>query len=462
MEMPRIITVQGTFIKSDGTPETGSLEFYSKVYVVESDGETAMVPSVTRGDLDPLGQVHIELPATDDPAWSPNNWTYTLVMRLSGDFSSKEVVIPYNSPGAILSVSQLVPTYPSGNVSGNYIPLSAKGAPNGVATLDVNGKIPSAQLPASSGGAPDWSEVLNKPTTFTPSAHTHAVLDVTGLQAILDAKQAAGSYAPLSHVHAVANVTGLQAALDGKQASGDYATNTALTSGLAGKQSAGDYATNSALTSGLAGKQDVGDYVTQDDLDTKQDVGDYATNTALALKAPLASPTFTGTVSGVTKSMVGLGNVDNTADTAKPVSSAQLTALNLKANIASPTFTGTVSGISKAMVGLANVDNTSDAAKPVSTATQTALDGKAATSHTHTIANVTGLQTALDGKQATGNYATVTDISDLDTRLDAVEDMTPVVLAWNGTAYVEAPAARIYIGPSDPGATPDGSVWINY
>lgn len=58
--------------------------------------------------------------------------------------------------------------------------------------------------------------------------------------------------------------------------------------------------------------------------------------------AKLASPTFTGTVSGITKTMVGLGSVDNTADTAKPVSTAQQTALDLKANIASPTFTGTV------------------------------------------------------------------------------------------------------------------------
>ncbi len=102
-----------------------------------------------------------------------------------------------------------------------------------------------------------------------------------------------------------------------------------------------------------------------------------AQQTALDLKAPLASPTFTGTVSGITKAMVGLGNVDNTADTAKPVSSAQQTALNLKANLASPTFTGTVSGITSAMVGLGNVTNTSDANKPVSTAQQAALDLKA-------------------------------------------------------------------------------------
>lgn len=51
-------------------------------------------------------------------------------------------------------------------------------------------------------------------------------------------------------------------------------------------------------------------------------------------------------------------------------------ALAAKAPIASPTFTGTVSGITKSMVGLANVDNTSDTNKPISTATQSALDGK--------------------------------------------------------------------------------------
>jgi hypothetical protein len=97
---------------------------------------------------------------------------------------------------------------------------------------------------------------------------------------------------------------------------------------------------------------------------------------ALDLKAPLASPTFTGTVSGVTKSHVGLGNVDNTTDLNKPISTAMQTALDLKAPIASPTFTGTVSGITKSMVGLENVNNTADEDKPVSSATQDALDLK--------------------------------------------------------------------------------------
>ena len=61
----------------------------------------------------------------------------------------------------------------------------------------------------------------------------------------------------------------------------------------------------------------------------------------MALKAPIASPTFTGTVAGITKAMVGLTNVDNTSDADKPVSTETQTELNLKASIASPTFTGT-------------------------------------------------------------------------------------------------------------------------
>jgi len=102
-----------------------------------------------------------------------------------------------------------------------------------------------------------------------------------------------------------------------------------------------------------------------------------AIQTQIDAKAPTANPTFTGTVSGVTKAMVGLGDVDNTADEDKPISSAAQAALDLKAPLESPTFTGTVSGVTKSHVGLGNVDNTNDADKPVSTATQTALDAKA-------------------------------------------------------------------------------------
>jgi hypothetical protein len=83
----------------------------------------------------------------------------------------------------------------------------------------------------------------------------------------------------------------------------------------------------------------------------------------------------------VTKSDIGLANVDNTADLSKPISTAVQTALDAKA--ATSTLTSHTSdtsnphAVTKAQVGLGSVDNTTDLAKPVSTATQTALDAKA-------------------------------------------------------------------------------------
>ena len=113
----------------------------------------------------------------------------------------------------------------------------------------------------------------------------------------------------------------------------------------------------------------------------------------------LTSPVI-NTPTGITKSDVGLANVDNTTDASKPVSTAAQTALDLKAPLASPTFTGTVAGVTKAHVGLGNVDNTSDASKPISSATQTALDAKATNaalaSHESDTTNIHGIANTAD------------------------------------------------------------------
>ncbi len=83
----------------------------------------------------------------------------------------------------------------------------------------------------------------------------------------------------------------------------------------------------------------------------------------------------TGTTSiNALKSNLGIDLVNNVPDIDKPISKATQTAIDTKAPIASPTFTGTVGGITKSMVGLSAVDNTSDLAKPISTLTQAALD----------------------------------------------------------------------------------------
>lgn len=126
------------------------------------------------------------------------------------------------------------------------------------------------------GGSTDWADITNKPSTFTPSAHTHVIGDTTGLQAALDGKQASGSYAAASHSHVIGDVTGLQTALDGKQASGSYANaththaigdTTGLQTALDGKQGSLVSGTNIKTVNGqsLLGSGDVvsGIYVQQ-------------------------------------------------------------------------------------------------------------------------------------------------------------------------------------------------------
>ena len=92
---------------------------------------------------------------------------------------------------------------------------------------------------------------------------------------------------------------------------------------------------------------------------------------ALVATAPLNNPT--GTVAVINNNLIGLCNVDNTSDAAKPMSIATQTALAAKAPISSLNFSGTFTGLSEAALGLRNVDNTSDAARPIPTAIKSVL-----------------------------------------------------------------------------------------
>jgi len=127
-----------------------------------------------------------------------------------------------------------------------------------------------------------------------------------------------------------------------------------------------------------------------------------ATQTALDLKAPINSPAFTGTPTGITATHVGLGNCNNTSDASKPISTATQTALDLKAPINSPAFTGTPTGITATHVGLGNCNNTSDAAKPVSTATSTLVNAVLGVYRTLIIATGSHIATKVAGTYMLG------------------------------------------------------------
>ena len=157
----------------------------------------------------------------------------------------------------------------------------------------------------------------------------------------------------------------------------------------------------------------------------------------------------------ISKTDVGLSNVDNTSDLDKPVSTATANVLSDKAPIshvgsvgeehhglASQTLAGfmsptdkikldnvvgtqIVNGVSsvnlrtgdvvltKADVGLGLVNNTADLDKPISTATQTALDAKADTNHVHeaVTTSVAGFMSSTDKTKLDGIAAGATSNS---------------------------------------------------
>lgn len=77
-----------------------------------------------------------------------------------------------------------------------------------------------------------------------------------------------------------------------------------------------------------------------------------------ASKANVESPTFTGTVGGITKAMVGLGSVDNTADADKPVSTAQATAIATKQSTSEKDASNGYAGMTLFAHNMRNVANT--------------------------------------------------------------------------------------------------------
>lgn len=117
--------------------------------------------------------------------------------------------------------------------------------------------------------------------------------------------------------------------------------------------------------------------------------------------------------------------------------------------------TGAVT-LSKSDVGLSNVDNTSDAAKPISTATQTALDGKAPSTHVgatgsaHGIATISaaGFMSATDKVKldavANGATANATDAQLRDrathTGTQAINTVTGLQTALDAKADLSSPA----------------------
>jgi len=226
-----------------------------------------------------------------------------------------------------------------------YVPLSDVAAVDGVASLNSSGKVPDTQL--------DIDERIQDVSAKLITDGTHTNISVT----YDDINQT------LSFVSEGGASVSIVPTAPASPSSGDLwlDSDTAILyafdgsfwveiSGAGGGGGVDESAITAAITNLINGAPGVLNTLNELAAAIGNDSNFATTITnALALKANIASPTFTGTVSGITKAMVGLANVDNTADTAKPVSTAQQSALDLKAPLASPALTGTATAPTAAL-----------------------------------------------------------------------------------------------------------------
>lgn len=251
-------TVTGHIDKGDGSPETGKVTFRRSVVLESESDNLFLTPYTHTATLDSEGNFTIDLPVADDPQWTPPNWAYQIEIAVSAWQYRFDYTL---TTGAPIDLSDILPAGPVPTPVSSYVSKASVGTVGGPAgPLDVNGKIPTSQLPAGSGGS--GVDSVNGQTGVVlldaidvdaaPTVHGHAMSDVTGLSGALSGKadalhthgvsdvtgladaladrptdtelaDALATKANASHTHPISGVTGLQAALDGKQAAGSYA-----------------------------------------------------------------------------------------------------------------------------------------------------------------------------------------------------------------------------------------------
>ncbi|QDK01904.1 minor tail protein [Arthrobacter phage Vibaki] len=263
----------------------------------------------------------------------------------------------------------------------------------------------------------DWSTLTGIPATFTPSAHNHDATEITAgtlpaarLPAATGSVQGAMSAADKAKLDA-ASATTVANALALRSASGHLSANVFL--GDAAQSTATNAMTRKDYVDAQVATRSATGHV-----HTYADISGTVPTSALP---PLAiNDTFPVASQAEMLALTAQrGDMAIRSDNGKTYVlsvDAPATLANWKEVLAAGQVqsvagkTGVVSLV-KADVGLGSVDNTTDLLKPISTATQTALNGKAATSHTHAIADVTSLQSTLDGKAASVHTHSAADLT---------------------------------------------------
>jgi hypothetical protein len=313
------VTDTGKFKMGNGTSTWSELEYFSNA--AELTAAINSVVGMAPTTLDTLKEIADAM--GDDPnflsALATNTRVDAVVLQGAASIQSVSDTLSATITGhknATTSVHGIADT----------ALLATKSYADGKAANAVTTAADDATTKANAAQAAAISTAAADATTKAATAKSEAISAVTktsiGLGAVDNTQDSAK---PVSTAQAAAIATAKSEAISSAASAADTKVST-----------------HNSSTTNVHGISDTSALATKTYADA---IGTTATN-AIALKAPLASPTFTGTVSGITSAMVGLGNVNNTADSAKPVSTATQTALDAKLALAGGTMTGalTLSG----------------------------------------------------------------------------------------------------------------------
>jgi hypothetical protein len=172
MSLPTVINVTGTLVKADGTPESGHVYFQSQVKSLSSTDDTVVVPSILKATLDASGKFSLNVPASNDPAWSPSGWTWLVTLSLTSGRESWNTVVPYDASGGTVDISTLLPAMGGGSqLYAAYNHVHSGGGSGSVTS--VNGRQGAVTLTKTDVGLAnvDNTSDANKPiSTATQTA----------------------------------------------------------------------------------------------------------------------------------------------------------------------------------------------------------------------------------------------------------------------------------------------------
>lgn len=212
-------------------------------------------------------------------------------------------------------------------------------------TTNVHGITDTSALETTSGAQSKADTAVS--THNSDTTDVHGISNTADLATKSYADTAVSTHSSdTTSVHGIADTADLATKSYADDAVTTHSSDTTSVHGIAdtsvlettsGAQSKADTAvsTHNDDTTNVHGIADTSLLATKSYADTAEADAITAAGTAADSKIATA-------VAALTKSSVGLGNVDNTSDANKPVSTATQTALDAKASLAGATFTGSV------------------------------------------------------------------------------------------------------------------------